>query len=452
MTQPHASLRIRDGVALMVGMVVGIGVFKTPSLVAGGLGDPWLILGIWAAGALVMLIGALCYAELASAYPDAGGEYHFLHRAFGPGLAFMFAWARLAVVQTGAIAAVAFVFGDYAQRLFDLGSFGSPIYAALVVVLLTTLNMRGTRLSARVQDGLAVTLVAAVVIAAALGFALGDPVAPNANEPLVVSEGGLLAGFGFAMIFVMLTYGGWNESAYLSAELRDVRTSMVRVVLIATALIAFLYLALNAAYLYVLGPARMAGSDAIGFDYMQALLGAPGAVALAVTILIAATTTMNATIFTGARSAYAMGRDTRLLSALGRWDAGAQGPVNAHLVQAVISLGLIGLGTATRKGFSTMVDYTAPVFWFFLLLTGLALFVLRFRDRSGTRAAFRVPLYPLTPLIFCAVAGFMLHASLAYTGRGALVGVAVVLVGLPVWLVVRRQQGRAGREAAKPAE
>jgi amino acid transporter len=436
---------VRDGVALMVGMVVGIGVFRAPSLVALKLSDPTLVLGLWLAGAAIVLVGALCYAELASTYPDAGGEYHFLHRAFGPGMAFLFAWGRLVVVQTGAIAAVAFVLGDYAQRLYNLGPFGESLYAAAAIVVLTALNVRGTSLSARVQDGLAAILVVAVIAAAIIGFVIG-PAEPLPPPAVPAAPTDLLAGIGFAMIFVMLTYGGWNEAAYISAELRDVTRNMVRVVVIATAVVTVLYLAINAAYLHVLGLQGMSRSDAIGADYMQALLGRPGAIVLTIIVIIAALTTLNATIFTGARSAYAVGRDTGLLSVLGRWDAGAQGPVNAHLVQAAIALGLIGLGTLTRKGFVTMVDYTAPVFWFFLLMTGIALFVLR-RRGGGDPGGFRVPLYPLTPIVFCAFAAYMLHAAVNYTGKGALVGVAAVALGLPVWWYVRRHTRRAAQLA-----
>lgn len=438
MAQPGKLLGVRDAVALMVGMVVGIGVFKVPALVALRLDDPLVIIGLWGLGALIVLVGALCYAELASTHPDAGGEYHFLALAFGPGFAFLFGWARLVVVQTGAIAAVAFVFGDYAQRLMHLGPFGASIYAALAVIGLTTLNIRGTRLSAYVQDGLAATLVTAVACAAIAGFIIGPADIAGAVAP-VPGPATSAAGIGFAMIFVMLTYGGWNEAAYLSAELKDVRRNMVRAMLIATAVVAGLYVAMNAAYLYVLGPAAMRASDAIGADYMRALAGAPGALVLTIIVLIAAMTTLNATLFTGARSAFALGRDTRLFAALGRWDAGAQGPVNAHLVQAVLALALIGLGTATRKGFATMVDYTAPVFWFFLLATGLALFVLRRRVPEG---GFRVPLFPLTPLLFCASSAYMLHSALAYTGIGALIGVGAVLLGLPVWWLIRRRAVR----------
>lgn len=440
MARPGRLLGVRDAVALMVGMVVGIGVFKVPALAALRLDDPLVILGLWGLGALIVLVGALCYAELASAHPDAGGEYHFLALAFGPGFAFLFGWARLVVVQTGAIVAVAFVFGDYAQRLVHLGPYGASIYAALAVIGLTTLNIRGTRLSATVQDCLAAILVTAVAAAALAGFIIGPGEASAVSAP-GAGPATSAAGIGFAMIFVMLTYGGWNEAAYLSAELKDVRRNMVRAMLIATAVVAGLYLAINAAYLYVLGPAAMRASDAIGADYMRALAGAPGALALTVIVLVAALTTLNATLFTGARSAFALGRDTPLLTVLGRWDPGAEGPVNAHLAQAALALALIGLGTATRKGFATMVDYTAPVFWFFLLATGLALFVLR-RRGSAPEGAFRVPLFPLTPLLFCASSAYMLHAALSYTGFGALVGVGVVALGLPLWWMIRRREAR----------
>jgi amino acid transporter len=427
----------------MVGIVVGIGVFKAPSLVAANVGDPWLILALWAAGALIVLIGALCYTELVTAFPDAGGEYHVLTRAFGPVIGFFFAWGRLTVVQTGAIAAVGFVLGDYGQRLLDLGPFGPSLYAAPAVAGLTALNIRGTRVSARAQKVLAAVLVTLAFGAALFGLALGgsaeipSPAATGTAVAGATAGGATLEGIGFAMIFVMLTYGGWNEVAYVSGELGDVRRNMARVVALGMTLVAVLYLALNSAYLYVLGPAAMGASDAIGADYMRVLAGAPGAATLSVIVLLGALTTMNATIFTGARSAYAMARDSQLLGPVGRWDARAQGPVNAHLLQAALALTLVGLGTATRQGFTTMVEYTAPVFWFFLLLNGIALFV--FRRRGLPERAFRVPLYPLTPLLFCASSAFMLHASLAYTGIGALIGVGIVALGFPVWLLAPRR-------------
>ena len=441
-TTPKAHLRPCDALALTVGMVVGIGVFRAPSLVALRLDDPVVILALWAGGAAFMLIGLLCYAELASAWPDAGGEYHFLTRAYGPALAYLFAWSRLAVIQTGSIAMVAFVLGDYAQRLQSLGSHGSSIYAALGVLGLTAVNVTGTRITARAQNALAAILVATAMIAGVLGFAILP--APQAEYlPSTAAEpASMVSALGFAMIFIMLTYGGWNEASYLSAEITDVKRNMLRVALVASGVIGAVYLLLNAAYLKVLGVGALRASDAVGADYMARLLGPPGAMAISGIIIVAALSTMNATIFTGARSAYALGRDHAPFSLLGRWKARAQGPVNALLVQCALSLVLIGFGTMTRKGFSTMVDFTAPVFWFFLTIVGIALFVLR--QRHGDQGGFRVPFYPLTPALFCLGTAYMLYASLSYTGIGALVGVAAVALGLPLWFVFgRRASGRA---------
>ena len=443
--RPQALLRPIDGLALIVGVVVGIGIFKVPALVAARVDDPLLILGLWLAGAVIMLMGALCYAELASAWPDAGGEYHFLTRAFGPALGFLFAWGRLVVVQTGAIALVAFVFGDYAQRLLDIGSHGASVYAALAVIAVAGANIAGTRLSARVQIVIAATVVAAVGVAALIGFFIDPspalPVAAVAGTG--AGKGGGAAAIGSAMIFIMLTYGGWNEAAYLSSELRDVKRNMVRVAVGASVVIGLLYLAINAAYLKVLGVVRLGASTAPGADYMEALLGPAGGAMLSGVVVVAALSTLNATIFTGARSGYAMGRDVPLLAVLGRWDGRAQGPVAAHLVQAAIALVLVGFGTVTRQGFVTMVDYTAPVFWFFLTLTAAAVFVRR--RRGGGEDAFHVPFYPWTPLLFCAASTYMLYAALAYTGIGALVGVGAVALGLPLWWAARRGRGNFTR-------
>lgn len=424
---PHPTLSLFDGIAIVVGMVIGIGIFKMPSLVAGNAGDPTTMLLLWVAGGVVSIIGALCYAELCSSHPDAGGEYHFLSKAYGSSVGFLFAWARMAVIQTGTIALISFLIGDYAVRLVDIGPYGVSIYAALTVVVLTALNIFGTLQSKSAQKLLEIATIAMLVIAVVLGLTHeGAPAAAVAT-----SGGGTSAAIGLAMVFVLLTYGGWNEAAYLSAEIKDVQRNMVRIVIIGLVLVTALYLLANLAYLHVLGFEAMSKSQAIGADLMQAVLGRSGEVFLTVLVLLAALTTVNATIFTGARTNYALGRDFALFRFLGHWDERAKAPVNALLVQGAISLLLVGLGAFTGRDFVGMVEYTAPVFWVFLLLTGASLFVFRIRDK-GRDLTFKVPFYPITPLIFCATAAYMLHASLAYTGVNALIGVGVLAAGVPV--------------------
>jgi amino acid transporter len=203
-------------------------------------------------------------------------------------------------------------------------------------------------------------------------------------------------------------------------------------------IITVIYLSINLAFLHGLGVAGMAASKAVAADLMRRAVGEPGAIFISLLIAVSTLGALNATIFTGARTNYAFGQDFSLFSFLGRWRNRSQTPTNALMVQALLSLLLVLLGTVTRKGFETMVDYTAPVFWFFFLMTGVSLFILRVREPEVPRP-FQVPLYPLTPILFCLICGYLLYSSLAYTGIGAFVGVAVVALGVPLLLLQRRQ-------------
>jgi basic amino acid/polyamine antiporter, APA family len=270
--------------------------------------------------------------------------------------------------------------------------------------------------------------VLSIVVA---GLLVAPPPPPDlaANEPPRVA-------FGLAMIFVLLTYGGWNEAAYVSGEVRNARRNMVWSLLWAIALIATIFILANLAYLKGLGLTAMSGSDVVAADVMRRVAGPGGATFVSLLIAIAALGSMNATTFTGARAIYALGQDYRPLSFLGRWRGGRNTPANALLLQGSLALLLVLLGAWARDGFVTMVEYTAPVFWFFFLLVGLSLFVLRTQEPERPRP-FRVPLYPVTPLIFCLTCVYMLHSSLAYTGPGAVVGVGVLLAGVPLLFLAR---------------
>jgi amino acid transporter len=427
--------------AIMVGIVVGAGIFKTPSLVAAGAGSEWAVMLFWLAGGLVSLIGALCYAELTSAYPSAGGDYFFLKRAFGLSPAFLFAWARVTVIQTGSVAMMAFVIGDYLSEIVALGTYSSSIYAVASVVLLTTLNCAGIRQGKWTQNLLTIAIVVGLgsVIAAGLFVSAPGPVQPRA-------ENGNSGGIGLAMIFVLLTYGGWNEVAYVSAEVRQGRVrrrrSMVQALVWGTLVVTCIYLAANFAFLKGLGLQAMVGAEVVAADLMRRSMGDAGAHFISFLIALAALSTMNGTMITGARSSYALGKDHPFLGFLGKWRRHRSTPVNAYLVQGGIALGLIFLGTYARTGFRLMVEYTAPVFWFFFLLVGLSIFVLRRREPDVPRP-FEVPLYPVTPILFCLVCIYMLYASLVHARTGALVGVAVLVAGFPLLWLARRTRFRS---------
>jgi amino acid transporter len=422
---PRPELSLFDTIALIVGIVVGAGIFVTPAIVAANTPGDLSMLAVWAVGGVIALAGALCYAELATTYPHSGGDYHYLFRAFGKELAFLFGWARITVIPTGSIALLAFAFGDYATAILPLGTHSSAAYAAASVILLTALNVAGVKHGTRTQNLLTVLEVAGLALLIVAGIAL---VAPTPAQLPPAAAAGSGPAIGLAMVFVMLAYGGWNEASYISAEVRGNRRNIVLALIFSILIVSALYVLVNFAYLRALGHVHMASSQAVAADLLRLAFGASGAVLISVIVAVSALTSANATILLGARTSYAVGRDFPSFSVLGRWHPDANSPTLALLVQGGIALALVLLGALTRQGVVTMIEFTAPVFWLFFLLTGVAMFVLRWREPNAARP-FRVPLYPLTPLVFCASSAYLLYSSLAYTGIGALVGVAVLAVG-----------------------
>src|SRR5687767_10852501 len=261
----------------------------------------WMF-GAWALGGLVSLIGALCYAELATAYPHAGGDYHFLHRAYGRGVSFIFAWARFSVITTGSIALLAFVFGDYVSEILPIGPRGPAIYAAAAVTVLTWVNLRGIKTSAGAQTMFTALEVGGLLLIVAAGLSLlGSPATEAAVLTDTNASSPSLRSFGMAMVFVLLTYGGWNEAVYISAELRDTRRQMGRALVWSLLIITALYVLVNWAYLKALGLTGMAQSEAIASEVMRRAFGGYGAALISLLIAISALTSVNATLFTGAR-------------------------------------------------------------------------------------------------------------------------------------------------------
>jgi len=429
--EPVKTLSLLDVVAIIVGIVVGVGIFKFPSLVAQNVSSPEMMFLAWTSGGLLSIVGALCYAELATTYPHAGGDYHYLHRAYGETVSFLFAWARMLVIQPGAIVMVAFIVGEEMTRYYPLGAFSHSAYAAIAIAFLTGINMAGIREGRWAQKILTVGILLGLLALTGIGFS--SPGA--APAPAAAVDRQTMAGFGMAMIFILLTYGGWNESAFVSAEIRHPEKNIIRSLLIGLGLVMGIYLLVNFAYYRVLGLEQMAQFDAPQ-RFVAMTLGGGFVPFVSGIMILAALSTANATIITGARSNYALGRNFRIFSWLGKWREKTGTPMRALVFQGIISLLLVVLGTLTKGGLTTMVDYTSPAFWFFFLLTGLSLFVFRTWDGQRPRA-FRVPLYPLTPLLFVIACMYMLQSSLAYTGRGAIVSVVVLITALPVLLINR---------------
>ena len=408
--QPQRLLDPLGAVALIVGMVIGAGIFKTPALVASLSADVGWTLGVWVLGALISVMGALCYAELCSAYPHAGGDYHFLQRAFGRNVAFLYAWARATVINPGAIALLAFVFGDYFSQVLSLGPHSSALWAFAIVLLLTAVNMLGIHASSRIQFWLTLFEVLGLLAVVVAGFTVEASDSPG--SPFFDSAPPL-AQLGLALVFVLLTFGGWSEAAYISAEVRGGPRSIVRVIVISMALLTALFLLVNAALLHGLGLQGLSASKTAAADVLGLAWGPWAQKALGLFVAVAALTSINATMVVGARTKFALGRDWLSLGQLGTWRGRTGSPTRAYGLQAAISMGLIALGMREADGFSAMVEFTAPMFWSFLLLVGLALMWLRRADSAVPRP-FRVPLFPFTPLVFCAACAFLAYSSVMY--------------------------------------
>ena len=425
--QPARLLRPYAAIAIIVGIVIGAGIFKTPSMVAGVSGDVGWAISIWIAGALISIAGALCYAELSTRHAHAGGDYHFLELAYGRHLAFLYAWAKAAVINTGSIALLAFVFGDYMTKVIHLGAYSSAIWAIGIVVGLTLINLIGLQASGRVQTLLAIVEVAGLVAVIIAGFMVS---APAEATPPAFSSSPALGMAGLALVFVLLTFGGWNEAAYISAEVAGGPRRIVGIIVISLLVITGIYLLVNLALIHGLGLKGLAQSKAAAADVMGAAFGAWGEKALGLFVAMAALTSINATMIVGARSNFALGLDWKALRFMGRWNESAGIPVPALLVQGAISLALVVFGLWQHDGFESMVEFTAPVFWSFLLLVGIAVFILR-RAPAGPEE-YRVPWYPFTPLVFCLSCAWLAYSSITYAAsRNAVhVSLGVMAVGL----------------------
>ena len=413
-----------SAVALIVGIVIGAGIFKTPSLVAGISGDAGWALVLWIAGALISIVGALCYAELCTAYPNAGGDYHFLHRAFGRNISFIYGWSRATIINTGSIALLAFVFGDYMSTLIHLGTYSSAIWALLIVGLLTAVNLAGIHASSAMQTWLTLIEIVGLLAVVVAGFWVD---APASGTIQWFAQAPAPTQWGLCLVFVLLTFGGWNEAAYISAELKGGPRTMVWVILASMVTLTVIYLLVNTALLLGLGLSGLSQSKTAAGDLLGLAFGPWAQKALGLFVAIAALTSINATMFVGARTNFAVGSDWKALRKLGQWQLDIGSPKQALLLQALISIGLIALGTQEADGFSAMVEFTAPVFWGFLFLVGLALLRLRQTDPDTTRP-FKVPLYPLLPLIFCAVCAWLTYSSVTYAISQKAIHVSMLLI------------------------
>ncbi len=399
---------------------------------------------LWVFGGIISIIGGLCFAELSAAFPDPGGDYFFLRKAYGERTGFLFAWSRFAVIHTGSMAMLAFVFSDYVNELFALGHFGSAALAAGLIVLLTCVNLAGIRFGAHTQVALMVLVLSGLISIGVAGIWLNwfgiapPPPAPPAPGDSQIMPASLV---GAALIYVFLAYGGWSDAATLSSEMRDARRGIQRALIIGITLVMALYLLVNWSFYTGLGHLGFARSSAPAADLMRHAFGPLGELWIVSVVAITSITVMNAILIAAARTTYAAARDVGGFQRLADWHEERGTPSAAILATAGVALLLVGFGTVTRGGFSTIVDYLTPVYWLFLCLSGVAVIVLRFKFPDAPRP-FRVPLFPLLPLVFIASSLYVFYSSLIYVRVGAIAGLAVLAVGYALLLALRATRAR----------
>lgn len=448
-------LRWQDAASLIVGIVVGASIFKVPPIVFSCVPGPLAGLLVWLVGGLVAFCGALCYAELAVSLPKSGGDYVYLTRAYAPIVGFLFGWAHLTGILTGSIGSMAYIFAEYTNLLLDLPANSVVLTAVIAVTALTLLNVGGVVFGKTTQNVLTLAkilgLVGITVCGLFGGHGLLDTPPPTGEQ---------VSNFGLAFVLILYAYGGWNDAAFVAAEVKDPARNIPKALLGGVGLVTLSYLLINAAYLNGLGWDGIRQSEAPAADVLKPMFGSTGFAAMCVLVMISTLGALNGLILTGSRVHASLGADHRLFAWLSWRPKEGKAPLASLIVQSVVSIVLIiAVGTESGRnfvdrsletlgrspvtwndfggGFDTLVAATAPMFWGFFLLSGLAVIVLRLREPDLPRP-FRVPLYPWLPLVFCSTSGYMLYSSLMWARELSLLGVIPLVVGFPLYVVSQK--------------
>jgi APA family basic amino acid/polyamine antiporter len=469
-SQPRQELSLLDSTSIIVGIIIGSAIYQSSPAIAAGAGrwatrfaEGWgassstwssaaaaiAIVGVWLAGGLIALVGAMCYAELATAYPRAGGTYVFLSEAFGPNVGFAFAWAEFWIVRPGNVGAIAFVLATYARQIAVPSVKQAPLLelslAAGAIVVLTALNGMGLRTGKRTQNVL--TAAKLLGLAAIVATAISLP-PPSTVVPIVAAPHQTLL---LSLILVMFAYGGWSDMSFVAAEVRDPQRNIFRALLLGTLAVTATYLVVNLAFIWALGVGGLTQAKAVAAEVVSLQFGSLASTGISLLVVVSCLGAINGMIFTGARVFYALGTEHPTFRWLGMWNESTGVPLRSLLVQTAVTLVLlVGFGLG-RGGFERLVIFTGPFYWGFIGLVGVALIVLRHRVASSV-GKFLVPLYPLTPLVFAASSGAMVYAAIDYANRqrgeqplwfiGASWAAAVVVSGIIVGIIDRRARQR----------
>ena len=422
------SLGLFDATMLVIGCIVGVGIFRTASSIAGQLQSPLLILALWAFGGFLSLCGALCYAELSAMFPASGGDYIYISEVYGRFWGFLFGWTKLFIERTGTIAILGFVFAEYGSRVMPYGSGALRWVAAGAIVLLSAVNVIGLRWGKYVQNiftALKIVALASIICAGLSALVSRGSVAPDWQVPPFDFD--TLQSMGVALVFVLWTYGGWTEAAYVAEEVKNPTHTVPKAIVGGVMLTTVLYLLVNWSYLLFIPIEQLPQTPLVASSVMQGALGSVGATFIAWMVACSAFGALNGYILTGGRILYAMGKDHALFARLGRVDPSFHTPALALWTNALIAIGLV-----FTKTFDQIMTYSTVVISIFFTMAVFGLIILR-RNKPEHPRPYRAWGYPLTPILFClTMTGFMIDVCMKEP-REAGFGFILLALGLPLY-------------------
>ena len=427
-----------DATMVVVGGIIGAGIFINPSLVAQRLASPGLVLAAWAAGGAIALAGAFAFAELGARIPRAGGQYVYLREGIHPFAGFLFGWASLLMIQGGGLAAVAITFAQYALRLAGASPERGAWLAVAALVLLTAINVAGVKPGSRLLNVLVLLKIgalAALILGGLRAAQLGPPPPVPSAPP---GATGILA-FGAALVPILFSYGGWQNANVISEEIREPSRTLPRALMAGTAIVLVVYLLVNVVYLAALSRDGLAATLTPAADTVRRLFGPAADRLIAAAIAISTFGFLDLTLLAPTRIYYAMARDGLLPSAFAGLHPRFRTPALAIVLQAAWAIVLVLTGT-----YGELIDSVVFADWIFFGLTVAALFVFRRRrtGEGGGAKPFRSPFYPILPALFVAAAAFVVVSVIVSNPRRAGAGTLLLATGVPVYFWMTRRRSR----------
>ena len=426
-SKPRRQLGLFDATMIVMGGIVGAGIFANPSEVAHRVHTPFLILGVWVLGGCIAMCGAFIWAELATRLPAAGGQYVYLREAYHPAVAFMYGWGLLLVTQTGGMAAVAVIFASYFRELTGT-NWNDGAIAAVTLLTLTGINCLGARAGSNVQSGLMLLKIGAIAALVFIGFVVGH----NSLKPEGVlgepASFGVLKRIGAAIVPIAFAYGGWQTATFVAAEMRDARRDLSRGLLIGVGSVVALYLAVNLACLRVFGPAGLDATTTPASDLMRMALGQRGAQWIAIAITISTLGFLSQSMLTAPRVYYAMARDGLFFASVGKLFGKSGMPVVAIILQ-----GLAALLIAISGTYGEILNFEVTVDFIFFGMTAAALLILRRRGIGSDAVIYRVPGHPFTTILFVLSCAAIVVSAVLASPRNSAIALCIMLAALPIY-------------------